>query len=713
MRYTKEHFINRELSWLEFNRRVLEEAQDPTQPLLERVKFLSIFSSNLDEFFEIRVAGIKQQIAFGSNDAGPDEILPQELFHKIQTLVHSLEHEMYTLWKSEICPALEKAGIFIEKVNHLKKTEKARLRKYLKEEIFPVLTPLVVDAAHPFPQIPNKLISLLFELETGESNSETTLAIVQLPRVLPRLIPLEDFGSSSSSNSVKPVGYVYLTDLIASFAQDLFPGCEIKSAYPFRVTRNSDLYIDEEEAENLLRTIELSLRKRNRGDAVRLQVLRGMPEHLCQFLLKNTKLQEDDLYFCDLPINMQHLNTIAFHPAFPHLRDRPFTPGYDLALPPRCNTFEAIRKQDILLHHPYESFDGIVEWIQSAARDPSVLAIKITLYRTSGDSPIVSSLIEAAENGKQVTAVVEIKARFDEQNNIQWAKRLEDAGVNVIYGVVGLKTHCKTMLIVKRDRDKLRMYAHLSTGNYHPTTARIYTDIALLTCCEEITSEVALLFNILTGVTKYPGFKNLMVAPFDLAERLTGLIERETQHAREGRPARIILKLNSLVDETMIKSLYDASRAGVQIDLIVRGICCLRPGIKGVSENINVISIVGRFLEHSRIFYFHNAGDPEVFLGSADLMPRNLYRRVEVVFPILCPELKKHITEEILPVFLADRVKARKLLPDGTYIRLKPAPGEKAKAAQLTFREQIRKQNVCLSGSDPRNSRELTPLRTV
>lgn len=707
MNYSREHFINRELSWLEFNKRVLEEASDATQPLLERVKFLSIFSSNLDEFFEIRVAGIKQQIAFSSSDSGPDGLAPTEVFERIQTRTHELVSELHRLWTNEIRPLVEQNGIFIHKISDLDQGQRKQLRKYFQDEVFPVLTPLAVDAAHPFPQVPNKLASLIFELKSDEfEGCADILAIVQLPRVLPRMIPLK-------TQEKQTARYVLLTDLVATFGEALFPGCHIQGAYPFRVTRNSDLYIDEEEAENLLRSIELSLRKRNRGSAVRLQVNETMPEHLVTFLLSNFELTEKDLYLCPEPVNMQHLNIIAFHPDFPHLRDKPFTPCHDLALPPRCDVFAAIRKQDILLHHPYESFDDVVSLIEDAAADPKVLAMKITLYRTSGDSPIVAALIDAAQNGKQVTAVVEIKARFDEENNIQWARRLEEAGVNVIYGVVGLKTHCKTLLIVRRDEDKLRRYAHLATGNYHPKTARIYTDLGLLTCRDEITEEVALMFNILTGVTKYPGFKHLMMAPFDLADRLLQLIHREAANAIAGKPARIIMKLNSLVDEKMIIALYDASRAGVRIDLVVRGICCLRPGVPGISENIKVSSIVGRFLEHSRIFYFENGGDFVVLLGSADLMPRNLYRRVEIVFPVLSQELKDHIKKDILDVFLADNVKARVLKPDGTYERVTRSQNEAPRAAQLTFREQSRKQFAQLTGPDPRSTREVTPIRAV
>ncbi len=471
----------------------------------------------------------------------------------------------------------------------------------------------------------------------------------------------------------------------------MFAGLELEAAHAFRITRNSDLYIDEEEAENLLRSIEQGLRRSSRGNVVRLEVELDCPEDFQQWLLDHFNLKEVGRLQGRRSADHDAPNPLIANEAFAKLKDRPFTPAYDPDLPPHGDVWSILRREDVLLHHPYESFDSIVDLVETAAKDPQVLAIKMTLYRTSGDSAIVNALINAAQNGKQVVALVELKARFDEANNIHWARMLEEAGAHVVYGLVGLKTHCKALLIVRRDEDRIRHYAHLGTGNYHPRTARIYTDLSLFTSEPELTEEVATLFNTLTGLSTYPGFKKLMVAPFDLGRRVRELIEHERDHARQGRHGRIIAKINSLVDENIIKALYEASSAGVEIDLIVRGICCLRPGVPGVSENIRVISIVGRFLEHSRIYYFANDGDPRVYLASADWMPRNFYRRVEIAFPIETPRLRDEIVHVILPAFLNDRVKARELQPDGTYMRLKPRPGESHSQAQLFFRERSRK----------------------
>src|SRR6266513_5959567 len=635
------NFINRELSWLEFNRRVLEEAQDPTQPLIERVKFLCIFSSNLDEFFEIRVAGIKQQIESETSDVAADGLSPTETFNQIQRVAHELVATEYELWNKELLPQLAKNGIRVRNVSELNAKRAAWARKYFQEEVLPMLTPLAVDASHPFPELLNKSHNLLVRAKT-QRRGEPLLAIVQVPRVVPRLI-LMPRGKGDDET----FEYVYLASLIKQHIAELFPGLILDAVHAFRVTRNSDLYIDEEEAENLLRTIEQELRRSSRGNAVRLEVEADCPSDFRDLLLAFFDLQEADLYKLDGPLSMTHLMPLVTNDAFAKLKDRPFQPATDPALPPQADIFEVMRKQDILLHHPYESFDPVVRFIESAATDPQVLAIKITLYRTSGDSPIVEALIEAANNGKQVTALVELRARFDEAANIRWARQLEEAGAHVVYGVVGLKTHCKALLVVRRDSDRLRQYVHLGTGNYHPRTARIYTDFSLFTCEPELTEEVAVVFNTLTGLAGYPGLKKLLVAPFDLSERLIKLIERERDHARAGKPARIIAKLNSLVDEDIIEKLSEASSAGVKIDLIVRGICCLRPRVPGLSENIRVISIVGRFLEHSRVYYFENAGQADIYLSSADWMPRNFYRRVEIAFRIDAPELRDEMVNDI------------------------------------------------------------------
>src|SRR6266849_1269164 len=701
-----QNFINRELSWLEFNRRVLEEAQDATQPLIERVKFLTIFSSNLDEFFEIRVAGIKQQIESETSNVGPDGLSPTETFNNIRRVVSELVATQYALWNNELQPELAKHGIRIRDVTQLSAKRTAWAQRYFQEEVFPMLTPLAVDASHPFPQLLNKSHNLIVRAK-AQRGGEPLHAIVQVPRVVPRLI-LMPRGKD------EPWDYIYLASLIKQHIGELFPGLILEGVHAFRVSRNSDLYIDEEEAENLLRTIEQELRRSSRGDAVRLEVETDCPKDFRDLLLEFFELTEADVYKADGPLSMTHLTPLITNDAFAKLKDRPFQPGRDPALPPHADIFEVLRRQDVLLHHPYDSFDPIVDLIEEAAQDPQVLAIKITLYRTSGDSPIVEALIEAANAGKQVTAIVELRARFDEAVNIQWARRLEEAGAHVIYGVVGLKTHCKALLIVRRDADRLRHYVHLGTGNYHPRTARIYTDFSLFTTEPQLTDEVAIVFNTLTGLAGYPGLKKLLVAPFDLHKRLIGKIELERDHALAGKPARIIAKLNHLVDQETIEKLYEASCADVTIDLIVRGICCLRPKIPGLSDNIRVFSIVGRFLEHSRIYYFENAGQREVFLSSADWMPRNFFRRVEIAFPVEQPSLRDEIVDEVLPKFLHDRVKARELQPDGSYRRLKPEGKEPREQAQLQFRERSRR----LAEKTPKPKRtapaeKLTPITSI
>jgi len=698
------NFINRELSWLEFNRRVLEEAQDATQPLIERVKFLSIFSSNLDEFFEIRVAGIKQQIESETSDVGPDGLSPTETFNQIQRLAHELVATEYDLFNKELLPELDKNRIRIRGVSELGARRAAWVRKYFREEVFPMLTPLAVDASHPFPDLLNKSHNLLVRAKT-KRRGEPLLAIVQVPRVIPRLI-LMPRGQGED----EPWDYIYLASLIKQHIAELFPGLILDAVHAFRVTRNSDLYIDDEEAENLLRTIEQELRRSSKGDAVRLEVEADCPRDFIELLLEFYDLTEADVYKLNGPLSMTHLSPLLANDAFANLKDRPFQPGRDPALPPHADMFEVMRRQDVLLHHPYDSFEPIVDLVEEAARDPQVLAVKITLYRTSGDSPIVEALIDAATAGKQVTAIVELRARFDEAANIQWARRLEEAGAHVIYGVVGLKTHCKVLLIVRRDSNQIRRYVHLGTGNYHQRTARIYTDFGLLTSNPQLTEEVAIVFNTLTGLAAYPGLKKLMVAPFDMKQRLIAKIQRERDHARAGRPARIVAKLNSLVDQEIIETLYEASCAEVVIDLIVRSICCLRPKVPGVSEFIRVISIVGRFLEHSRIYYFENGGQPEVYLSSADWMPRNFLRRVEVAFPIETPLLRDHITNEVLPRFLDDRVKARALQPDGSYRRLKPEGLEHRSQAQWHFREVTRERAKRQGRTKPPPADKLIPI---
>jgi polyphosphate kinase len=675
-------FINRELSWLAFNRRVLEEAQDPSHPLLERVRFLGIVTSNLDEFFEVRVAGLKQQIEHESDDAGPDGMSARQTFDAIRQDVIKMIEDQYQLWHKELLPALSQHGVYLHSFKELSKSDQEWASDYFRKEVFPVLTPLAVDASHPFPQLQNKSHNLFLRLQRPERRQELLHAVVQIPRVFPRLVRIPHPNPQEWH-------YILIQNLIQNHVHDLFPGLEVEQVYGFRLTRNSDLYIDDEEAENLLRTIEDELRKRARGNAVRLEIEHGCPQEMRRVLLDIFKLGDDDVYEINGPLNFLHLMPLTSIDALAALRDKPYVPITSPALPVGCDYFEIIRSHDVMLHHPYESFTSVVEFMEHAAVDPAVLAIKMTLYRTSGDSPIVHSLIHAAEAGKQVTVLVELRARFDEANNINWARQLEDAGVHVVYGLVGLKTHCKVLMVVRRDEDRLRHYLHLGTGNYHPSTARFYTDLSVFTSNEELGEEVGMLFNTLTGLSEFKGVKQLIVAPFQMHDSFLKLIHHERDLARQGKEGRIVVKLNSLVEESLIIALYEASQAGVKIDLIVRGICCLRPGVPGVSENIRVVSIVGRFLEHSRIFFFGNGGKPKVYLGSADWMPRNLFRRVEVVFPVRDPALRKRVVEEILPAYLADCVKARVLGADGVYRRSKCGEG-KGSQAQLTFRNLAR-----------------------
>ncbi|QSR85483.1 polyphosphate kinase 1 [Methylacidimicrobium sp. B4] len=679
------YYINRELSWLEFNARVLEEAADTTQPLLERLRFLCIFSSNLDEFFEIRVAGIKQQVENQSDQEGPDGLSPEEVCDAIQQRAHQLVARQYDIWRHEVEPQLRKNGIVLCQRNDLAAEERAWAERYFTDEILPVLTPLAVDPSHPFPQVTNKSFNLIVTLRRPVSAHLAGFEIVQVPHNLPRLLTLPGSGQDRYR-------FIQIKEVIGLFLGSLFPGDEISDVNGFRVTRNSDLYIDDEEAENLLQTVEEELRKRNRGNAVRLEIEESCPPEMEEFLLQALQLKKADSYRHFEPLSFLHLLPVCAHEAFPHLRDRPWTPVIPKELASHSDLFDLIRRRDVLLHHPFESFGIIVDLLRRAADDPGVLGIRMTLYRTGGESPIVRALMRAAQNGKQVTALVEIKARFDEANNIVWARQLEEAGVHVVYGLLGLKTHCKMLEIIRRDPDRIRLYVHLGTGNYHVGTARLYTDLSLLTTRDDLTKEVGTLFNILTGLSRFHGIRKLLVAPFRMAEEFHERIAAETAFARQGKPARIIAKMNALVDPEIIKALYHASAAGVRIDLIVRGICCLRPGIPGVSERIRVVSIVGRFLEHSRIFYFENNGDPKIYLSSADWMPRNLYRRIEVAFPVEDPEIKKRLRGEILELYLSDCVKARELQPDGSYLRLKPASHRSPVQAQLQLRHLARAQ---------------------
>ncbi len=671
-------FINRELSWLDFNQRVLDEALDPSNPLLERLKFFTIASSNLDEFFEVRVAGLKQQIESGISERSVDGLTPEEVFKAITRRVRKMVADKYACWHKELEPALAKNKIRLLDVEKLKGADAVWLDGFYRSKVRPVLTPLAIDPAHPFPQLLNKSLNLMVWLEiTKDGVSHKHLAVVQCPSILPRLIQLpRDNGHCD---------YIFLGRLIGHFLADLFPGTTILGYWPFRLTRNSELYVDEGDTPNLLKAVEEELHRRRRGHAVRLEIGPDCPEQIREDLLKTLHLTEQDLYLVDGPINPTRLMMLYQGSHAPELLDPPFAAKVSPVLAGRKDLFAAIRERDVLLHHPYESYTSVVEFLEHAATDPDTLAIKMTLYRTGGDPRIVGALMNAVNNGKQVTAVVELRARFDEANNIEWARKLEENGVHVVYGLVGFKIHAKVALIVRREGDRILRYVHLATGNYNPNTAKLYTDLSLLTCRAEFGEDATNLFNLLTGICQFQGMKKLIVAPFDLHARLLQLIAREIDVAKRGLPARIIAKLNSLVEPQLIEALYAASQAGVKIDLIIRGVCCLRPGVAGLSDNITVRSIIGRFLEHSRIYYFENACQPEVYLGSADWMPRNLFRRIEVMFPIEDGILADRVIREILGITLADNVKARFLGSNGHYHKATLQNGDKPRQSQCEF----------------------------
>lgn len=670
---------NREQSWLAFNRRVLEQARATASPLLERVKFLAIVSSNLDEFFEIRVAGLMQQADSENASLSIDGLTPREQLRRIYVEVDRLVEDQYTCWHQELVPALAEQQILFRTAMQLDGAERAWVQSYFDAQVLPVLTPLAVDQAHPFPQLANKTLNILVALDHPETpGTEKLMVIVPVPRSLPRIVRIAPDAAGAQR-------FIFLSEIIKSCVGQLSPGYRVVGAHAFRVTRNSDLYIDEEESENLLKKIEEELRNLRRGEAVRLEIDEGVDPEMCGALCRHLALDPVHAFKLKGPLNLLRLMSLYEALDRPDLKFAPFVPADSAAVRTHKNIFEAIRERDILLHHPYDSFTPVVDFIEQAARDPEVLAIKQTLYRTSGDSPIVRALIDASMAGKQVTALVELMARFDEANNIKWARELEDAGVHVVYGLVGQKTHCKTCLVVRREGKELRRYAHLGTGNYNPKTARLYTDFSLFTCREHLSAEVAQLFNTLTGLGRTPEFKHLLVAPFNLHAKIQELIAAEAANARAGKPARIIAKMNKLVDPVTIDNLYAASQDGVQIDLIVRATCCLVPGVKGVSENIRLRNIVGRFLEHARIFYFENGGEPIVYCGSADWMPRNFFRRVEMVFPIEDAELRKRIAKDVLPIELRDDHDARELRSDGTYVAPVRAAGVEPFSAQKYF----------------------------
>jgi polyphosphate kinase len=680
--FPPDHYLNRELSWLEFNARVLEEAADSTNPLLERLKFLAIFSGNLDEFFEVRVAGLQQQLYAGiePQDYAVDGMDPAGQMAAIDKRVRELLALQDRVFQ-DVLPALASAGIERVHYEELADAERQYIDEQFRTGIAPVLTPLAIDPGHPFPFVHNKSLNVALLVESVDSGQQL-FAVVQVPAVLDRVVPLPPGGER--------VRFLLLEEIIAAHLGALFGGFRVVDHSCFRVTRNSDLSVEEDEAEDLLQAIEDTLRQRMRGEAVRLEILASGDDRFAQMLMGAFGLGEREVFRVNGPVDLTVLMALHRLERFRALRDEPLVPRVPPAFAAPRNVFDAIRQQDVLVHHPYESFGCVVDFIDRAADDPQVLAIKQTLYRTSGGSPILAALARAAQNGKQVTALVELKARFDEENNIVWARELEQAGVHVVYGVVGLKTHGKAALVVRREPEGIRRYVHLATGNYNPTTARIYTDLGLFTADPDFGEDVSALFNLLTGYSQRRDWRKLRVAPLDLRDHVLALIERERQHAASGRQARIIVKMNALVEPSVIDALYRASQSGVRIDLLIRGICCLRAGLPGVSETIRVISIVDRFLEHSRVFYFENGGEPEVFLASADWMPRNFFRRIEVMFPIEDARLKSRIVDSILPVMLADNVKARLQQPDGSYIRAPRTADEPAVRSQVVLQGQAR-----------------------
>lgn len=676
-------YLNRELSQLKFNVRVLDQALDERTPLLERLKFLLIFSRNMDEFFEIRVAGLKSQIAFDHELVGPDGLAPRRVLAEISALAHQQIERQYAILNERILPELAAHGIRIVRRAQWTARQKQWVRRHFRQEVAPLLTPIGLDPTHPFPLLVNKSLNFIIELEGSDAfGRDSGLAILPAPRVLPRLVRLPDEACEGGDN------YVLLSSIMHAHAEELFPGMKVLGCYQFRLTRNADLSIDPEDVEDLALALRGELASRRFGDAVRLEVSDNCPRPLVEYLLQRFGLGADELYEVNGPVNLARLFGIASQARFPKLQYRPFTPALPKALMKTEDLFRAVARQDVLLLHPYESFAPVVDLLRQAAKDPAVLTIKQTLYRSGADSEIVDALVEAARAGKEVTVVVELRARFDEESNLGLAARLQQAGAIVIYGVVGVKTHAKLMLVQRREGDELVRYAHLSTGNYHTGNARLYTDYSLLTSDPALCEDVHKLFGQLTGMGKLQPMKKLLHAPFTLKKTLLELIAAEAAHAEAGRPAQVTIKINALTDAKMIRALYKASMAGVRIDLIVRGMCCLRPGVPGVSHNIRVRSVIGRFLEHSRVYWFANGGEPRVYLGSADLMERNLDRRVEACFPVEGKKLQRRIRKE-LDLYLADNTSASVLQPDGEYQRLRPAAAQAARNVQEQLLERL------------------------
>ena len=668
--------INRELGILEFQRRVLAQAEDPNVPLLERLKFICIFSSNLDEFFEVRVAGLKEQIRANSTRRSADGLTPRQQYRAVSELAHALVARQYALFNESIIPELAAEGIHFFRRTHWNEAQAAWIRDYFFRELMPVLTPVGLDPSHPFPRVLNKSLNFAVELSGRDAFGRNSgAAVVQAPRALPRVIRMpEDIAGCE-------YGFVFLSSILHAHVGELFSGMKVEGCYQFRVTRNSDLFVDDEETKNLRQALQGELPQRNFGAAVRLEVADNCSPAMAAFLLEQFELDPDDLYQEHGPVNLVRLMQVPDWVDRPDLKFPPFIPALPARLAKDEDVFAQVRKGDILLHHPFESFQPVIDFIEQAAADPHVVAIRQTVYRTGTDSQLMQALIRAAQLGKEVTVVVELLARFDEEANINWAAKLEDVGAHVVYGVVGHKTHAKLALVIRREDGGLRRYAHLGTGNYHARTARLYTDFGLLTCDEDLTADVVSLFTQITGLGKAGKMKRLWQSPFTLHSEVVAAIGREAAFAAAGKPAAIIAKMNALLEPQVIAALYAASQAGVKIDLIVRGVCALKPGIQGLSDNIRVRSIVGRFLEHSRVFYFRNGGDEQVYLSSADWMDRNFFRRIETCFPVLNPKLKKRVINEGLKPYLRDNVQAWEMQSDGSYRRRKTR-GAKVYCAQ-------------------------------
>jgi polyphosphate kinase len=697
--FRSENFINRDLSWVEFNRRVLEEALNRELPLLDRIKFISIFFSNLDEFYMIRVSGLKEQIHAKVFDSTIDGLTPIEQLNLVEKSVRPMLDKIHKYWVNEIIPELEKNNIYIKQLEELEENEREELNNYFSREIYPVLTPLAFDPGRPFPYVSN--LSLSFAILVKKQNGDKHFARVKVPSLLPRLLRVNDIVKTPSKNGKMDINYIWIGDLIKFNLPKLFPGLEILEAYRFRITRDTDLEIQEDEADDLLELIEENIKQRKFGSVVRLEVEINMPDFMIDTLVENLQITRDDVHIIDGNLGLSDVMILHDLP-LPQLKEKPFHPILNPVFEEEETFFSIIKKNDVLLHHPYDSFSPVIDFIKQAARDPEVLAIKQTLYRVGNNSPIIKYLIEAAERKKQVAVLVELKARFDEENNIFWARELEKAGVHVVYGLLGLKTHAKMTLVVRKEVEGVKRYIHLSTGNYNISTAKLYTDIGIFTCDEELCSDVSEVFNFLTGYSEQKDYRKLFVAPLNMRNQMLLLIQREIENVKLGGEGRIIFKMNSLVDPTIIAALYEASKRDVKIDLIIRGICCLIPQVPGLSDNIRVISIVGRFLEHSRAYYFFNNGKEEVYSGSADMMQRNLDRRVETIFPISDKRLKKAVIEKIMLPALQDTTKARVLLPTGKYVFNRRVCNEK----HFNYQEWLMENSVTTYKKTPKRGKK-------